>query len=140
MVVLLAIIVMNKTIVSQVRFDEKGLVPVVVQDIVTGEVIMLAYMNDEALNRTLDTGKMHYYSRSRKKLWLKGEESGNFQEYREMLIDCDNDTLLFKVRQKGGGCHKGYFSCFFRTLKDKETGEFVVTGRKVFEPYEVYKK
>jgi phosphoribosyl-AMP cyclohydrolase len=131
---------MDKIILSQVRFNNKGLVPVIVQDVVTGEVIMLAYMNSEALAMTFDTGKMHYYSRSRKKLWLKGEESGHFQEYREMRIDCDNDTLLFKVKQKGGGCHKGYFSCFYRTLKDKETGEFVVTGRKVFEPDEVYKK
>jgi phosphoribosyl-AMP cyclohydrolase len=131
---------MNRLMLTQIKFDGNGLVPVVVQDIFTGEVIMLAYMNSEALSRTIDTGKMHYYSRSRKKLWLKGEESGHFQEYKKMLIDCDNDTLLFKVKQKGGGCHKGYYSCFFRTLKDADKGKFVITGKKVFNPDEVYKK
>lgn len=131
---------MNDTILSQIRFDEKGLVPVIVQDVVNGEVIMLAYMNGEALSRTVDTGRMHYYSRSRKKLWLKGEESGNFQELKEMRIDCDNDALLFRVEQKGGACHKGYRSCFFRTLKGDDKNEFVVAEKKVFNPDEVYKK
>ncbi|MCX8082172.1 MAG: phosphoribosyl-AMP cyclohydrolase [bacterium] len=125
-------------ILTQVKFDEKGLVPVIVQSD-TKEVIMLAYMNSDALSKTLETGKMHYYSRSRKKLWLKGEESGNIQEVKEMYIDCDNDTLLFIVKQRCGACHEGYYSCFFRKLNDKKE-DFINTGHKVFNPDEVYKK
>lgn len=128
-----------KKILSQVKFDEKGLVPVVVQSAKTKEVIMLAYMNAEAIVKTLETGKMYYYSRSRKKLWLKGEESGNFQKVKDMYIDCDNDTLLFIVEQKCGACHKGYYSCFFRKINNKKDG-FIITGEKIFNPDEVYKK
>ncbi len=118
-----------------IKFDEKGLVVAVVQD-EKGEVLMVAYMNKEAIEKTLKTGKMHYYSRSRKKLWLKGEESGNFQFVKEIYIDCDGDTLLFKVEQKGGACHEGYYSCFFRKF---ENGEFKIFREKIFEPKEVYK-
>ncbi len=131
---------MNNTILSQVKFDEKGLVPAIVQDAASGEVVMFAWMNGEALSMTLETGRMHYYSRSRKKLWLKGEESGNFQELKEMRIDCDNDALLFRVEQKGGACHKGYRSCFFRALKGGDKSEFAITEKKIFNPDEVYKK
>ncbi len=130
---------MESTIISQVKFDEKGLVPVVVQDAESGEVVMVAYMNSEALSKTLETGRMCYYSRSRKKLWVKGEESGNCQTVREMYVDCDNDTLLFKVGQKGGACHKGYHSCFFRKLA-KNKKEFAITKERIFNPDEVYKK
>ncbi|HOL22513.1 MAG TPA: phosphoribosyl-AMP cyclohydrolase [bacterium] len=130
---------MDNKILAQVKFDKKGLVPVVVQSAKTKKVIMLAYMNEEALSKTLKTGKMHYYSRSRKKLWLKGEESGNFQEVKDMYIDCDADTLLFVVEQKGGACHTGHYSCFFRKLNDKKD-DFIITGKKVFNPDEVYKK
>jgi len=91
-----------------------GLVPVITQDAATGEVLMLAYANRAAWEATLESGKATYYSRSRKKLWVKGESSGNVQMIREIRIDCDNDTLLFKVEQIGGAaCHKGYRSCFF---------------------------
>jgi len=131
---------MDKTILAQIKFDEKGLVAAIVQDAGTGEVLMFAYLNAEALSRTVETGRMHYYSRSRKKLWLKGEESGNFQELKEMRIDCDNDALLFRVKQKGGACHKGYRSCFFRTLKGDGKNEFIVTEERIFNPDEVYKK
>lgn len=131
---------MSDTILSQVRFDEKGLVPVIVQDAVNGEVIMFAWMNGESLSKTVSTGRMHYYSRSRKKLWLKGEESGNYQELKEMRIDCDGDVLLCRVEQKGGACHKGYRSCFFRTLKSGGEDGFVITEEKIFNPDEVYKK
>jgi phosphoribosyl-ATP pyrophosphohydrolase/phosphoribosyl-AMP cyclohydrolase len=97
-----------------------GLVPVIVQDAVTYEVLMLAYMNEEALNLTKSTGFAHYFSRSRNKIWKKGESSGNTQEVKEILIDCDNDTILLKVKQKGPACHTGRKSCFFTNLKTNE--------------------
>jgi phosphoribosyl-AMP cyclohydrolase len=115
-----------------------GLVPVVVQDYRTLEVLMLAYMNEEALRKTRRTGKAHYYSRSRDKLWLKGEESGHYQQVKGLYVDCDNDTLLLRVRQLGeGACHMGYESCFFR----KQAGSgWTVVGKKGFDPREVYRK
>ncbi len=109
------------------------LVPAIAQDAKTGEVLMLAYMNQEALDRTVATGKAHYWSRSRKKLWLKGESSGHVQTVTDIRIDCDEDAILLLVEQTGGACHMGYRSCFYRTLD----GE--VIGEKVFEPDEVYK-
>ena len=109
------------------------LVPAIAQDVKTGEVLMLAYMNQEALDRTVATGKAHYWSRSRKKLWLKGESSGHVQTVTDIRIDCDEDAILLLVEQEGGACHMGYRSCFYRTLD----GE--VVGEKVFEPDEVYK-
>lgn len=120
-------------------FDKAGgLIPAVVQDEESGEVLQVAFMNQEAFDLTRSTGKMHYYSRSRQKLWMKGETSGHFQEVREILIDCDQDTAVFKVRQTGGACHKGYRSCFFRRLD--RGGSAVPTGAdKVFDPAEVYK-
>lgn len=93
---------------------------------------MLAYMNDEALAKTLETGVAHYWSRSRKKLWRKGETSGNEQIVKEILVDCDEDAILLKVEQLGGACHTGYRSCFYRTIEGK------VVGKKVFDPGEVY--
>ncbi len=115
-----------------------GLVPVIAQDWQTGEVLMLAYMNEEAWEKTLETGKVHYYSRSRQKIWLKGESSGHFQIVKEIRLDCDLDTLLIKVEQLGGAaCHKGYRSCFFRRFKD---GNLEVVGEKIFDPEVVYGK
>lgn len=115
-----------------------GLVPVVVQDHRSGEVLMLAYMDRHAWLRTQRTGKAHYYSRSRQKSWLKGEESGHFQIVKAALIDCDNDTLLLRVRQLGGGaCHTGYRSCFFR--KRTKT-DWKIVGKKAFDPKTVYKQ
>jgi len=113
-----------------------GLVPAIVQDHDTGEVLMLAYMNQEAWNRTLATGRAHFWSRSRKKLWCKGETSGHTQEIREVYVDCDLDTVLLKVHQVGGAaCHEGYRSCFYRKVED---GELKVAGARVFDPMEVY--
>jgi len=115
-----------------------GLVPVIVQDHGTREVLMVAYMNKQAWDKTVKTGKAHYYSRSRRGLWFKGEESGHFQVVKNIFIDCDNDTLLLQVRQIGGAaCHEGYQSCFFRK---KAKRDWKVIAKKVFDPREVYKK
>jgi phosphoribosyl-AMP cyclohydrolase len=115
-----------------------GLIPAIAQDAKTGEVLMLAYMNEEAFNETLKTGKAVYFSRSRNKLWRKGEESGHFQIVSELFIDCDADTVLLKVEQIGGAaCHEGFSSCFFRKLKD---GKTEVIGSRIFDPSKVYKK
>lgn len=113
------------------------MIPVVVQDEGSGEVLMLAYMNEEAWLKTLATGKAHYWSRSRKSLWLKGETSGHVQWVSEIRLDCDDDTLLLKVRQVGGAaCHTGYRSCFYRKWAE---GDFVTLGEAVFDPKEVYR-
>ncbi|MFQ5442910.1 MAG: bifunctional phosphoribosyl-AMP cyclohydrolase/phosphoribosyl-ATP diphosphatase HisIE [Thermodesulfobacteriota bacterium] len=102
--------------ITDIRFDSRGLVPAIAQDLNTGEVLMLAYMNTEALEKTLWSGKAHYWSRSRKKLWLKGETSGNFQAVSSVYYDCDGDTLLLKVDPAGPACHTGERSCFYRAL------------------------
>jgi phosphoribosyl-AMP cyclohydrolase len=115
-----------------------GLVPVIVQDYRSRDVLMVAFMNEEAWNRTIKTGKAHFYSRSRQRLWFKGEESGHVQVVKNILIDCDNDTVLLQVRQIGGAaCHEGYRSCFFRKKAKKD---WKVIAKKVFDPKEVYGK
>ena len=115
-----------------------GLIPAIAQDWKTNEVLMLAYINEVSRNETLKSGKATYWSRSRQKLWKKGEESGNTQLVKEILVDCDLDTVIFKVEQIGGtACHEGYHSCFFRRLED---GELKVVGERVFDPKAVYKK
>ena len=121
------------------KWTEDGLIPAVVQDFKTNEVLMVAYMNKEAVERTFTTQKTHFYSRSRKKQWLKGEESGHLQHVKEILTDCDRDTLLIKVEQIGGACHLGYKSCFVHKLDEK--GDYAgVTQEKVFDPKAIYKK
>jgi phosphoribosyl-AMP cyclohydrolase len=121
-------------------FVKSPMIPVIAQDAATGDVLMLAYMNAEAYAETLRTGRVCYFSRSRNKLWRKGEESGNVQELRELYYDCDADTLLVKVHQIGGAaCHEGYKSCFFRRI-DPATGSVTVVGERVFDPKAVYKK
>ena len=122
-------------------FSKHGdLLPVIVQSADTGRVLMLAYMNEPAYEETLRTRRVCYFSRSRGRLWRKGEESGNVQELRELYFDCDADTLLVKVHQVGGAaCHEGYRSCFFRRL-DPATGTVTVVGDRVFDPAAVYKK
>lgn len=111
---------MNHTaFIKAVKFDEKGLVPVIAQDLHSKKVRMLAYMNEEALRKTLETGKVHYYSRSRQALWLKGETSSHFQYLKSISIDCDGDTLLLQIEQAGGiSCHTGHATCFYRELKE----------------------
>jgi phosphoribosyl-ATP pyrophosphohydrolase/phosphoribosyl-AMP cyclohydrolase len=105
----------------EIKFDERGLVPVVVQDAESGEVLMLAYANQEALTRTVETGETHYFSRSRQELWRKGATSGHSQQVVEVRFDCDEDALLYRVRQTGPACHTGEHSCFFRSLAPGET-------------------
>jgi phosphoribosyl-AMP cyclohydrolase len=121
-----------------VKFDQNGLVPAIIQDSDTNEVLMLAHMNIEALARTMQTGKTHFWSRSRKKIWLKGETSGHYQTVCEVFFDCDADALLFKVHQKGGACHEGFKSCFFRKITGQDGG-FEITGKKIFDPAVTYK-
>jgi len=111
-----------------------GLIPVVVQDVNSREVLMMAYANDEAVRFTRETGFAHYYSRSRKKLWKKGEESGHFQKVVNIFTDCDEDCLIYMVEQTGAACHTGYVSCFYRTLDGD------VVGKKMFDPEKVYGK
>jgi phosphoribosyl-AMP cyclohydrolase len=114
-----------------------GLLPAIAQDAQTGEVLMMAYMNAESYAETLSTGRAVYYSRSRRKLWRKGEESGNVQLVQSIYIDCDADTILLKVQQIGGAaCHEGYASCFFRQVSPEQK----VVGERLFDPKEVYKK
>ena len=115
-----------------------GLIPAIAQDYHKGTVLMLAYINREAWEKTLQTGKAHYWSRSRKKIWLKGERSGNIQEIMDILVDCDEDTVIYLVKQHGGAaCHKGYPSCFHRKVQGKEV---VTIEQPVFDPDKVYKK
>ena len=124
--------------ISKVKFDDDGLVPAIIQDARTKELLMVAYMNREALEKTLRTKKAHFYSRSRKKLWLKGESSGHIQTVKRIALDCDGDTLLVGVSQKGGACHAGYRSCFFRRLSPRK--EWKPAGRRLFDPDKVYGK
>lgn len=113
-------------------FDDDGLIPVIAQDVDTGEVLMTAYANDDAVDRTRETGTAYYWSRSRDELWQKGETSGHVQHISEIRVDCDGDALLYVVEQEGGACHTGYRSCFYRTLEGD------VVGDRVFDPDAVY--
>ena len=133
--------------VLQPKFGPDGLIPCITSDHATNEVLMFAFMNAEALARTIETKKATYWSRSRNKLWIKGEESGNAQLVKELLVDCDQDVLLLKVENVGGAaCHNGYKSCFYRKLADGRgangaaslTLEFA--ARRVFDPATVYRK
>ena len=115
-----------------------GLLPAIVQDYQTNEILMLAYINKLAWEKTLETGKAHYWSRSRNKLWLKGETSGHVQKIHQVLVDCDDDTVVYKVEQLGGAaCHTGHRSCFYRMLKGDD---LVTIDEKVFDPAVVYGK
>jgi phosphoribosyl-AMP cyclohydrolase len=125
-----------EALLDQVKYDANGLVTAIAQDAETGEVLMMAYMNEATLRQTLETRTMTYWSRSRQKVWVKGETSGNTQDVHAVAIDCDGDALLFKVRQHGGAaCHTGRRSCFYRVLED---GRLVETGEQMFDPDKVY--
>jgi len=129
----------------QPKFGPDGLIPCITQDATTGQVLMFAFMNAESLGLTLKTRKATYWSRSRNKLWVKGEESGNIQVVKELYADCDQDVLLIKVEQNGAAnasCHNGYKSCFYRRLKDLDSADFALefTAERLFDPATVYKK
>ena len=128
----------QKSFLETVKFDEKGLVPAIVQDHESGKVLMMAWMNRQSLEMTLEKKRACYWSRSRKELWLKGESSGNMQVVHDILIDCDGDTLLLKVSQTGGACHAGYHSCFYRKAMNDLSMEICDT--LMFNPEDVYGK
>lgn len=129
------------SLMDGIKWNPSGLVPVVVQDASGGEVLMVAWANAEALGLTLKTGLAHFYSRSRKKLWKKGETSGHVLRVRELRLDCDGDTVLLKVDPAGPACHEGYRSCFFRRLDPpSEEGEVKMVEERLFDPKDVYKK
>jgi phosphoribosyl-AMP cyclohydrolase len=124
----------------KLKYNSDGLIPAVVQQTGSGRVLMLAYMNEQAIKQTLETGLMHYWSRSRKQLWLKGQTSGHRQRVVRSFVDCDADTLLFEVEQQGGAaCHTGYESCFFQPLNTDGT-RAEISDEKVFDPEKVYHK
>lgn len=124
------------------KFDENGLIPCITTDAKSGEVLMFAWMNDEALERTIKTKKANYFSRSRNRLWLKGESSGLIQHVEQILVDCDQDVIQIKVRVEGeGSCHQGYRSCFYRAVKDGDNFDLeYVIDKPSFNPDEVYSK
>ncbi len=122
------------------KFNAEGLIPAIAQDAETGQVLMVAYMNDEALARTIATGRATYYSRSRKKLWKKGEQSGHVQQVRQILVDCDQDCLILKVSVDAGQCHVGYQSCFYRALKPGSEKDLEFIAQKAYDPEATYKK
>jgi phosphoribosyl-AMP cyclohydrolase len=124
-------------ILDKIKYDANGLVAAVMQDYENGEVLMVAYMNSESLKTTLETGKAHFWSRSRQKFWMKGESSGHTQEIKEVFIDCDGDCLLFKIKQNVAACHTGFRSCFYRKWDGKK---LIETGEKLFDEDDVYKK
>ena len=125
--------------VIEINFEKgKELIPVIIQDASTNEVLMLGYMNRKSWKKTLETKRSCFWSRSRQELWIKGETSGHFQEVKEIYLDCDRDTLLIKVNQIGGAtCHTGFRSCFHHRY---EEGQWKILGEKVFDPKEVYRK
>ena len=124
-------------IISLLKFNEKGLIPAIIQDYRSKEVLTLCYMNRDAIEKTLQDGKIYVFRRSKGRLMLKGETSGCIQTVKSLCIDCEGNSLLFVVLQKRAACHTGYFTCYFRKL-DKN-GAFKVTGKRIFDPQEVYK-
>jgi phosphoribosyl-AMP cyclohydrolase len=124
---------------DKLKFDANGLIPAIIQDAKTHQVLMMAWMNRGSLEKTIETGKTHFFSRSRNKLWLKGESSGHVQHVKSVRTDCDKDCLLIEVEQVGAACHDGYYSCFYNEYQAGADG-WKTVGRKVFEPETVYKK
>jgi len=122
------------------KFDDKGLISAIAQDAKTGEILMVAYMNRQALELTIKTGSAVYYSRSRQKLWKKGEQSGHWQKVEQILTDCDQDCIILKVTVEAGQCHTGYQSCFYRALKAGSSKELEFTAQKVYDPEKTYNK
>lgn len=126
-----------QTILNSLKFDEKGLIPAIVQDHENNEILMVGYMNEEAVKQTIKGPHVTFYSRSRQKMWVKGESSGHTQDVKEIFFDCDADCLLIKAKQNVAACHVGYRSCFYRKI---ENGQVLTVGEKVFEEDKVYDK
>ena len=124
---------------AQVTYNADGLVPAIIQEAGTGQVLMMAWMNEESLRKTLETGRTWFWSRSRQKFWMKGEESGHTQTVKDIAFDCDGDTLLIQVEQIGAACHEGYKSCFFRSIEDGGAA-FKITEPLLKPPGDIYKK
>ena len=124
-------------ILNQLKTDQSGLIPAIIQDDENKEVLMVGYMNHEAVRKTLESGRVCFWSRSRQEYWIKGETSGHTQTVRSVALDCDGDALLIKVEQKGGACHTGFRSCFFREVSPDGNSANIV-GAKVFDPDAVY--
>lgn len=129
---------MDEGVLDALKYDAQGLIPAIVQDADSGEVLMMAYMNRQSLADSIRTGKTHFWSRSRRKYWMKGETSGHTQDIQAILIDCDMDTVLIRVRQHGAACHNGYKSCFYRKLQ--VDGNWEVVAERLFDPEKVYGK
>ena len=124
---------------DQLKFSSEGLIPAIIQEQATGRVLMMAWMNRASLEQTIASGKTHFWSRSRKKFWMKGESSGHTQTVKDIAFDCDGDTLLIQVEQIGAACHEGFKSCFFRSAKGQ--GEtFQITEQRLQSPEEIYGK
>jgi len=124
--------------INKIKFNEKGLIPAIIQDNKTNKVLTLCYMNKDALDKTLKEGKIYVFRRSKNKLMLKGETSGNIQEVKEVFVDCEDNSILFKVEQHVAACHEGYFTCYFRKI-DKDGNESI-KEKRVFDPKDVYKE
>ena len=124
--------------IGKLRYDDNGLIPAVIVDAETKQVLMVAYMNETALLETVRTGKTHFWSRSRQKFWMKGESSGHTQDVKAIYTDCDSDTVVIEAVQNVAACHKGYYSCFYRRLTD--SGQWEVVAERVFDPGSVYGK
>ncbi len=122
------------------KFDSNGLITAISQDAYSGQILMVAYMNEEALRLTLETGNAVFYSRSRRKLWKKGEQSGHVQKVKQVLVDCDQDCLVLKVAVDEGQCHVGYQSCFYRAVKPGTSKDLERIAEKVYDPSQAYKK
>ena len=130
---------MRMSFYDQLKFDANGLIPAIIQEQKTGRVVMMAWMNRASLESTVATGKTHFWSRSRQKYWMKGEESGNTQTVKAIAFDCDGDTLLIQVEQNGPACHEGYNSCFFRAIEGPGD-TFKITEPRLLTPEQMYKK
>jgi phosphoribosyl-ATP pyrophosphohydrolase/phosphoribosyl-AMP cyclohydrolase len=128
-----------KVQLDKLKFDANGLIPAIIQDHTTHEVLMMAWMNRDSLGKTIESGKTHFFSRSRNKLWLKGESSGHVQHVKSIRTDCDKDCLLIEVEQIGAACHDGYYSCFYSEFSSGRA-DWKTVGTRVFDPQTVYKK
>lgn len=124
---------------DKLKFTDDGLIPAIIQEAGTGRVLMMAWMNRASLESTLKTGKTHFWSRSRKKFWMKGEESGHTQTVKDIAFDCDGDTLLIQVEQSGAACHEGFKSCFFRSV-ESDGASFKTTEPQLIKPEDIYRK